>query len=361
MNGFGIKLRVTTFGESHGAGIGCVIDGVPAGLKIDEAFIQNELDRRRPRSDRPGSTSRNEPDRAEILSGVFEGLSTGAPIGLFIRNTSAKSGDYENLRALFRPGHADYSWTMKYGVRDHRGGGRTSARESAARVAAGAIAKLMLRELGVTVEGGLCAVGGVPGKNEDFNYAKTSEIFSLDPKAEAAQIAAIEAARNDHDSVGASARIRVTGVPAGIGEPLYDKLDARLAEAMMGINAVKAVEIGEGVNAARLKGSENNDALTPQGFATNHAGGILGGVSSGAPIELTIHFKPTPSIFKPQQTINTSGEAVVCEIKGRHDACVGVRGVVVAEAMAALVVADLMLAHLGCRMDHLKAIYKERA
>ncbi|GHV07980.1 chorismate synthase [Campylobacterota bacterium] len=355
MNSFGSRFRVTTFGESHGAGVGCVIDGVPAGVAIDTQFLQSELDRRRPGANAYG-TKRNEPDTAEIVSGVFEGFSTGAPIAIFIRNTSQKSGDYDALRDLFRPAHADFSWFAKYGIRDHRGGGRTSARETAARVAAGAIAKLLLAEIGAKVEGGIYAIGDVSCETTDFLAAKTSPIYALDRLAEAALIEEIEAARRDQDSVGAVVKARAIGVPAGLGEPLYDKLDAKLAEALMGINAVKSVAIGL-ENAPKLRGSENNDQMSAAGFLSNNAGGILGGVSTGEAVELTIGFKPTPSIFKPQRTVDLRGQEQICEIKGRHDPCVGVRGVVVCEAMIALVLADMAIANLGSRVENLRKIY----
>ncbi|MDR2034905.1 MAG: chorismate synthase [Helicobacteraceae bacterium] len=360
MNSFGYRLRLTTFGESHGAGIGCVLDGVPAGLKIDETFIQSDLDRRKPKSDRVGSTKRNESDRAQILSGVFEGVCTGAPIAIFIANENAKSGDYDELRDVFRPGHADFSWFAKYGVRDHRGGGRSSARESAARVGAGAIAKLILNEIGAKVQSGVLAIGDVWGEKLDFNYAQTSPIFALDRYREAEQIAAIEAARNDGDSIGATVKILASGIPAGLGEPLYGKLDAKLAEALMGINAVKAVEIGAGTRAAALRGSQNNDQIGSSGFLTDNAGGILGGVSAGTPIYATISFKPTPSIHKTQKTVDIRANEREISIKGRHDSCVGVRGGVVCEAMTALVLADALLANLGSKTAHIKAIYGDK-
>jgi chorismate synthase len=350
---------MSTFGESHGVAIGCVVDGVPAGLSIDEAFIQQQLDRRRPGGNAYG-TKRNEPDRVEFLSGVFEGVSTGAPIAMVIYNRSAKSKDYENIRTLFRPGHGDFSWWAKYGIRDHRGGGRTSARESAARVAAGAIAQLMLRTLGIRVQAGLSAVGENRANRCDFDHVSNSAIFALDKEAEAAMIEAIEQARKSHDSIGAVVSARVSGMVPGLGEPLYDKLDGALAGALMGINAAKAVEIGAGVEAATLKGSENNDPMSPpQDFTQNSAGGVLAGVSTGADLTLRVHFKPTPSIFKPQQTVDIHGQSVECAIEGRHDPCVGVRAVPVVEAMIALVLADMALLNLGVRMDHLTAIYKE--
>jgi len=304
MNTFGRQLRLTTFGESHGKALGCILDGIPAGLAIDEAFIQSELDRRKPGKSKL-ETARKEADRVEILSGVFEGLSTGTPIAMVIFNSDQKSKDYANVKDLFRPGHADYTYHHKYGRRDYRGGGRSSARETAARVAAGAIAKLMLAEMGISIRSGLCEVDGIRATMYDFEYARTSALLALDPTKAAAQEAAILAAKEAHDSVGGVVLTSATAVPVGLGEPLYYKLDAILAEAMMGINAAKAVEIGDGTDAARLHGSQNNDPLTPEGFETNHSGGMLGGISNGDEILVKTHFKPTPSIFQPQQTVNT--------------------------------------------------------
>jgi chorismate synthase len=356
MNTFGKRLTLTTFGESHGKAIGCVLDGLPAGLEIDEAFIQEELDRRKPgQSDI--TTGRKEPDRVEILSGVFEGKSTGTPIAMVIFNTDQKSKDYSNIKDLFRPGHADFTYWHKYGIRDYRGGGRSSARETAARVAAGAIAKLMLRRLGIQVRAGIAEIDGIASKKCDFAFAKESIVKSLDPDAEAAQIAAVKAAKKAHDSVGGAVLVEATGLPRGLGEPLYYKLDAVLADALMGINAAKAVEIGDGIAAARAKGSENNDAITPEGFASNHSGGILGGISNGDVLRAKVWFKPTPSVFKEQHTVNTRNEAVTYKLQGRHDPCVAIRGVPVCEAMTALVLADMVLLHMGRRMEHLEAIY----
>ncbi len=347
---------MTTFGESHGVALGCILDGVPAGLLIDESFIQSELDRRKPGKSQL-ETARKESDRVEILSGVFEGLSTGTPISMVIYNTNQKSGDYANVKDLFRPGHADYTYHHKYGLRDYRGGGRSSARETAARVAAGAIAKLMLRTIGIEVQSGLCEVDGIVADVYDFDHARTSPLLALDPTQEAAQEAAILAAKNAHDSVGGVVLTRATGMPVGLGEPLYYKLDAILAEAMMGINATKAVEIGDGIDAARLKGSQNNDPITPEGFASNHSGGILGGISNGDTLLVKTHFKPTPSIFQSQSTVNTDNTPTTLELKGRHDPCVAVRGAVVTEAMMALVLGDMVLLNMGKRMDHLASIY----
>jgi len=357
MNTFGKKLTLTTFGESHGKALGCILDGVPAGLKIDEAFIQSELDRRKPGKSKL-ETGRKEDDKVEILSGTFEGVSTGTPIAMIIFNTNQKSKDYDNVKDLFRPGHADFTYFHKYGLRDYRGGGRSSARETAARVAGGAIAKLMLKELGVSIQSGLCEVDGIKGNVQDFEYAKTSKMYALDPAQEAAQEAAILAAKEKHDSVGGVVLTTATGVPIGLGEPLYYKLDAILAEAMMGINAAKAVEIGDGVASAHLKGSENNDEITLNGFTSNHSGGMLGGISNGDTIIVKTYFKPTPSIFQEQQTITTANEEVKCNLKGRHDPCVAIRGAVVCEAMMALTLADMALLNMGKKMDHLTTLYK---
>ena len=347
---------MTTFGESHGPAIGCVLDGVPAGLALDEAFIQSELDRRRPGKN-VYATARKEADRVEILSGVFEGKSTGTPIAMVIYNTNQKSKDYGNIKDLFRPGHADFTYWQKYGIRDYRGGGRSSARETAARVAAGAVAKLMLRETGVRVESGIFKIGDIEAKKYDFGHASQSEIFALDPTMEQAQKDAVLRAKEAHDSIGGAALVRATGLPPGLGEPIYYKLDAVLADAMMGINAVKGVEIGEGTHSAELPGSQNNDEMTREGFKTHHHGGTLGGISSGDTLEVKVYFKPTPSIFRPMRTLDIHGEEVTCELKGRHDPCVAIRGSVVAEAMAALVLADMMLLNMGRKMDDLLRFY----
>ena len=356
MNSFGIRFRFTTFGESHGKAIGCVLDGVPAGIGIDEAFIQSELDRRRPGKSRY-ATARKESDRVEILSGVFEGKSTGTPIAMVIFNQDQKSRDYANVKDIFRPGHADYTYHHKYGIRDYRGGGRSSARETAARVAAGAVAKLLLKEFGIEVEAGVCEAAGIAARNLDFAHARNSEICALDPELEQAQKDAILAAKEAHDSVGGAVLVRARGVPAGLGEPIYYKLDAALASAMMSINAAKGVEIGIGAEAARLRGSQNNDPITSDGFASNNAGGILGGISNGEEIVVKVWFKPTPSIFQKQRSIDTAGREVEVELKGRHDPFVAARGSVVAEAMMALVLADMLLLGATSRIDSLKRAY----
>lgn len=398
MNTFGRKLTLTTFGESHGAAIGGVLDGFPAGVRIDLNFIQSELDKRKPGSSK-FATARSEGDRVEILSGVFDGLSTGTPIGFIIRNENQKSGDYENLRELFRPGHADYAYYRKYGIRDHRGGGRSSARETAVRVAGGAIAQILLGEFGVSVQSGMASVGEIScGERLNFDLAARSEIFSLGN--EEAMKEEILKAKQEHDSVGASVVTVIRGVPAGLGEGLYYKFDAAIAAAMMGINGVKAVEIGEGVSASKMRGSENNDSMSVAyagvnlgvdnstldggsersnlnggkfdeiksacrdsnsdekfGFASNHAGGTLGGMTSGQEVVIKTHFKPTPSIFLSQPTQNVRGEDVICELRGRHDPCIGVRGSVVATAMARLVTADMLLLNLSANLANLKKIY----
>lgn len=356
MNTFGKKLTLSTFGESHGKALGCILDGVPAGLKIDEAFIQAELDRRKPGKSKL-ETGRKEADKVEILSGTFDGLSTGTPIAMIIFNTNQKSRDYDNVKDLFRPAHADFTYFHKYGLRDYRGGGRSSARETAARVAGGAIAKLMLRELGIEIESGVCEVDGIAGTKEDFAHARTSKLYALDPDVEKAQEEAILNAKKNHDSVGGVVLTRAVGVPKGLGQPLYYKLDAILAEAMMGINAVKAVEIGDGIASTKLKGSENNDGISPHGFNSNHSGGILGGISNGDTLIVKTHFKPTPSIFQEQDTVTTSNESAKFNLKGRHDPCVALRGSIVCEAMMALTLADMTLLNMGSKMQHLKDIY----
>jgi len=356
VNSFGKRFVFTTFGESHGKALGCIVDGVPAGLEVDETFIQSELDRRKP-GQNAYATARQEGDKVEILSGVFEGKTTGTPIAMVIFNTNQKSKDYSNIKDLFRPGHADFTYFHKYGIRDYRGGGRSSARETAARVAAGALAKLLLKELGIEVKSGVLAIDGIEAKNCDFDFAKNSEIYALDPQTEEKQKDAVLEAKKRHDSVGGTALVQITNSPIGLGEPIYYKLDAVLADAMMSINAVKGVEIGEGVHASVLKGSQNNDQISKEGFLSNKSGGILGGISNGDNIEIKVYFKPTPSIFQKQQTIDIHGNEVECELKGRHDPCVAIRGSIVAESMAALVMADMLLLNMGRKVSDLKKIY----
>jgi len=356
VNRFGIRFSFTTFGESHGKAIGCVVDGVPAGLAIDEHFIQRELDRRKP-GQNAFATARKEADSVEILSGTFEGKSTGTPLAMIIYNTNEKSQDYNNIKALFRPGHADFTYWHKYGIRDYRGGGRASARETAVRVAAGAVAKLLLNTLGIRVQSGICSIGTVDAATYDFSYARQSEIYALDKNVEEAQKAAVLEAKAAHDSVGGVVALKIDSLPVGLGEPLYYKLDALLADAMMGINAAKAVEIGAGIQSARLRGSENNDAITKEGFTSNHSGGILGGISNGDDVTMKIYFKPTPSIFIEQSTITTQHDDARIALKGRHDPCVAIRGSVVCEAMAALVIADMLLLNMGRTLEGVRRCY----
>jgi len=351
-----MKLRYSTFGESHGKAIGCLLDGVPAGLDIDEEYIQSELDRRKPGKSE-FETARKEADVVEILSGVFEGKSTGTPIAMIIYNTNQKSKDYTNIKDVFRPGHADFTYFHKYGIRDYRGGGRSSARETAARVAAGAVAKLMLKELNIEVLSGISEVAGIKAEAFDYARVKNSIIYALDANKEDAQKEAILKAKNDHDSVGGVSRVVIKGAPVGLGQPLYYKLDGVLADAMMGLNAVKAVEIGDGVLSASTLGSQNNDEIRANGFESNHSGGILGGISNGEDIVMNVYFKPTPSIFKEQHTVTTTNEEVNFSLKGRHDPCVAIRGTVVCEAMAALVIADMLLLNMGSTMSGVKKYY----
>ena len=358
MNTFGHRFRFTTFGESHGKALGCIVDGVPAGIKIDEEFIQSEMDRRKPGQNKY-ATSRKEGDVVEILSGVFEGYTTGTSISMIIFNENQKSSDYSNVKDLFRPGHADFTYFNKYGIRDYRGGGRSSARETAARVAAGAIAKLMLNELGINVQSGICEIDGIQANNYDFSKVSESEIFALDNEVEQAQKDAILKAKNSHNSVGGVALVNVKNAPIGLGEPLYFKLDSQIANAMMGINAVKAVEIGDGILASKVKGYDNNDQIRKTGFKTNHSGGILGGISNGDDINVKVYFKATPSIFIEQETIDTANNEVNCQLKGRHDPCVAVRGSVVAESMMALVLADMVLLNMSSKMENVKKVYSK--
>jgi len=356
MNSFGERFKFTTYGESHGVALGCVVDGVPAGIPIYEEFIQSEMDRRKPGKTK-FETQRKESDTVKILSGVFEGVSTGTPISMVLYNENQKSKDYSNVKDLFRPGHADFTYFHKYGVRDYRGGGRSSARETASRVAAGAIAKLLLKELNIEIKSGICEVGGIKSEKYDFSYSTKSEIFALDKDVEEKQKDAIKKALRSHDSIGGVVVVKAIGVPVGLGEPMYHKLDGQIANAMMGLNAVKAVEIGDGIESSRSNGSLNNDQITSNGFESNHSGGILGGISNGDDIITKIYFKPTPSIFKEQKTVDTSNEGKTYNLKGRHDPCVALRGSVVCESMMSLILADMLLLNMGSKMDYLKSIY----
>ncbi|EAJ5693766.1 chorismate synthase [Campylobacter fetus] len=355
MNTFGSKLRLTTFGESHGKAIGGVLDGFPAGVAIDEEFLQSEMDKRKPGG--KYATSRKEADEVEILSGIFEGFSTGTPIGFIIKNSNQHSKDYDSIKDLFRPGHADFTYFSKFGVRDHRGGGRSSARETAVRVAAGAFGAMMLKEFDIDIKSGVFSIGKLKSNKIDFEFASKSEIFMLDSDIEEDAKNLILDVKNSNDSVGAATLTIINGVPAGLGEVLYDKLDARLAAAMMGINGVKGVEIGLGSQASFILGSQNNDFMDKNGFMSNNAGGILGGISNGEPIMIKTYFKPTPSIFKDQPTINLNGDGVTCALRGRHDPCIGIRGSVVANAMARLVISDMLLLNASSKLSNLKKIY----
>ncbi len=346
-NTFGRLFTVTTFGESHGPALGCIVDGCPPGLPLTEADIQHDLDRRRPGTSRY-TTQRREPDAVRILSGVFEGRTTGTPIGLLIENTDQRSRDYSEIARRYRPAHADFAYDQKYGLRDYRGGGRSSARETAARVAAGAIARSYLaQECGIRIQGYLAQMGDhVPGRH-DAQAIDSNPFFWPDPDTLPALEATIEALRREGDSIGARVTVIASGVPAGLGEPVFDKLDADLAHALMGINAVKAVEIGDGVAVAAQRGSEHRDELTRAGFLSNHAGGTLGGISSGQDIVASIALKPTSSIRVPGRSLDVDGNEIEVVTTGRHDPCVGVRATPIAEAMVALVLMDHLLRQRG--------------
>jgi len=351
-NTFGQLFRVTTFGESHGEALGAILDGCPAGLPLCEDDIQPDLDRRRP-GQNPLVTQRKESDRVRILSGVFEGKSTGTPIALLISNEDTRSKDYDAIRNLFRPGHADYTFFKKYGIRDFRGGGRASARETVARVAAGAIARKILRREGITITGYVIQVGPVKIKTIDRSEIARNALFCPDAAAVEEMTQVIRKAQSEKDSIGAAVEVVADGTPAGLGEPVFDKLDAALAAAMMSINAVKGVEIGEGFRVVELRGSENCDAITPTGFRTNHAGGILGGISNGDPIVVRLAVKPTSSIAIAQETIDVEGRPAKVSTRGRHDPCVGLRAVPIAEAMMALVLVDFFLRNRLSRINAL--------
>jgi chorismate synthase len=343
-NTIGTLFRVTNFGESHGPAIGCVIDGCPPGLALSEADIQLELDRRRPGTSR-FVTQRNEADAVEILSGVYEGRTTGTPIALLIRNTDQRSKDYSEIARKFRPGHADYTYWHKYGIRDPRGGGRSSARLTAPTVAAGAVARKWLKEkYGIVFRGCMTQLGEIAIPFEGWEHVHHNPFF-----APVADVSALEAYMNElrkrGDSCGARLRVTASNVPVGLGEPLYDKLDADIAKAMMGLNAVKGVEIGAGFAAVSDYGSTHGDALTPEGFVGNNAGGVLGGISTGQDIEVSIAIKPTSSILVPRPSIDVTGQATELITKGRHDPCVGIRATPIAEALLALVIMDHVLRH----------------
>ncbi|MGL5327230.1 MAG: chorismate synthase [Aeromonas sp.] len=344
-NSFGQLFRVTTFGESHGLALGAVVDGCPPGLAISEADLQGDLDRRKPGSSRY-TTPRREPDEVKILSGVFEGKTTGTSIGLLIENTDQRSKDYSDIKDLFRPGHADYTYHQKYGQRDYRGGGRSSARETAMRVAAGAIAKKYLKQVhGIEITGFLSQLGPIKAEAFDAAQIEQNPFFFPDAGKLEELDQYMRDLKKEGNSIGAKVQVIASNVPVGLGEPVFDRLDADIAHAMMGINAVKGVEIGDGFAVVEQKGSEHRDEMTPAGFASNHAGGILGGISSGQDIVVSMALKPTSSITVPGKTITTEGEATEMITKGRHDPCVGIRAVPIAEAMLALVLMDHLLRH----------------
>jgi chorismate synthase len=351
-NSFGHLFRVTTFGESHGPAIGCVVDGTPPRLPLDEADLQRDLDRRRPGQSRH-TTQRREADAARILSGVFEGLTTGTPIAVLIENTDQRSKDYGGIAGKFRPGHADYTYEAKYGIRDPRGGGRSSARETASRVAAGAIARKVLGD-GVTIRAALVQLGAdrleVPTEAWDWDEVDRNPLFCPDAATAERWAARLDDVRKAGDSIGAVVHVEALGVPAGWGAPVYGKLDQDIAAALMSINAVKGVEIGAGFDVAALRGSENADEMEPgpdgaPHFTSNHAGGVLGGISTGQPVVARFAVKPTSSILVPRRTVDRDGQATEIITRGRHDPCVGIRAVPVAEAMMACVLADHALRH----------------
>ncbi len=350
-NSIGRLFVVTSFGESHGPAIGCVVDGCPPGLEISEEEIQAELDLRKPGTSKY-VTQRQEPDTVEILSGVFEGKTTGTPIGLLIRNQDQRSRDYEKIKSVFRPNHADYEYIQKYGLRDYRGGGRASARETAVRVAAGAIARKYLRqELGIEIVGWLGQIGPHVIQFKDESAIRENAFFSPDADIVPVLEKYVDDIRSEGDSIGARVNVIARNVPPGLGEPVYDRLDAELALAMMSINAVKGVEIGDGFDVVNQKGTEHRDELSPQGFLANHSGGIVGGISSGQDVRVSIALKPTSSIVVPGKTIDLEGQATDMRTTGRHDPCVGIRAVPIVEAMMALVLMDHFLRNRAQNAD----------
>ncbi|HJL95948.1 MAG TPA: chorismate synthase [SAR86 cluster bacterium] len=350
-NSFGKSFVVTTFGESHGVALGCIIDGCPPGLELKAEDIQKDLDRRKPGSSKY-TTQRKEDDSVEILSGVFEGKTTGTPIGLLIKNKDQKSKDYDDLKKVFRPSHADYAYTKKYGFRDHRGGGRSSARETTMRVAAGSIAKKYLKEVvGVNIKGYLSQIGDISVKKVDLAEVDKNIFFCPDPEIVGSIETLIDDLRSEGDSIGARIEVMASNLPIGLGEPVFDKLDADIAKGLMSINAVKGVEIGNGFSLVSAKGSESRDEITPKGFKTNSSGGIAGGISTGQEIVAGIALKPTSSIAKEGDTVDTTGSATKVKVKGRHDPCVGIRATPIAEAMLALVLIDHFLRNRAQNAD----------
>lgn len=350
-NSIGKIFTVTGFGESHGPAIGCIVDGCPPGLELCEADLQGDLDLRKPGTSRH-TTQRREADEVKILSGVFEGKTTGTPIGLLIQNTDQRSKDYSNIKETFRPGHADYTYQQKYGFRDYRGGGRSSARETAMRVAAGGIAKKYLREkFGIEINGYLAQLGPIKIDVVDMAGVHKNPFFCPDPNKVDELEAYMDALRKSGDSVGARVNVSATGVQVGLGEPIFDRLDAELAHALMSINAVKGVEIGGGFDCVESLGTEFRDEMTPEGFLSNHAGGILGGISTGQTISASIALKPTSSLRLPGKSVDTQGKAIDVVTKGRHDPCVGIRATPIAEAMMAITLMDHVLRHRGQNND----------
>ncbi len=366
---FGNIFKITTWGESHGPGVGVVVDGCPAGLRLDEADVQAFLDRRKPGASRY-ATQRKESDSVEILSGLFEGRTTGTPISMLVRNTSQRSSDYSDIASYYRPGHADYTFDQKYGFRDYRGGGRSSGRETIGRVAAGAIASRLLAELGITVTAYTQAIGGIeipdaerPLEKLDIEESRSNPTGMPDRATSLKAEAYLKLCMENLDSAGGIVACRISNMPAGIGEPVFDKLDADLARAVLSIGAVKAFEIGDGVKASSANGSANNDSFRMRDNkvtkATNHAGGILGGISDGSEIVLRAHFKPTPSIFQKQDTVNKNGEDITVQIKGRHDPVIVPRAVVVVESMTAITILDLLLQNMTSQVDRIKEFYSD--
>lgn len=360
---FGNIFKITTWGESHGAGIGVVVDGCPAGLELKEEDIQKFLDRRKPGASQ-FATQRKEADCVEILSGIFDGKTTGTPISMLVRNTSQRSADYSEIASYYRPGHADYTFDEKYGFRDYRGGGRSSGRETIGRVAAGAIASKLLAELGITVTAYTQAIGDIEISMEHFDIeeARRNQTGMPDAEASLKAEAYLKECMANLDSAGGIVVCSVQNMPAGIGEPVFEKLDANLAKAIMSIGAVKAFEIGDGVKAAAVNGSSNNDSFRMSDGhvtkATNHAGGVLGGISDGSEIILRAYFKPTPSIFREQETVNRDGENITIQIKGRHDPIIVPRAVVVVESMTAITILDMLLQNMTSRVDRIKKFYE---
>jgi chorismate synthase len=349
-NSFGKLFTVTTFGESHGPALGAIVDGCPPGLELSEDDLQADLDRRKPGTSRH-TTQRREADQVRILSGVFEGKTTGTPIGLLIENTDQRSKDYSKIMDRFRPGHADYTYQQKYGIRDYRGGGRSSARETAMRVAAGGIAKKYLAAQGINIRGYLSQLGPIKPEAFDWNEVRNNPFFCPDAGKVAEMETYMDALRKEGDSVGAKVTVVAEGVMPGLGEPIFDRLDADLAHALMSINAVKGVEIGDGFASVEQKGTEHRDEMAPEGFLSNHAGGILGGISSGQAIVASIAMKPTSSLRLPGRSVDLRGEPTEVITEGRHDPCVGIRATPIAEAMMALVLMDHLLRHRAQNAD----------